>query len=51
MPSVRIIAHPGLPAWPAYEPSRRATMRLDAESRLVEDPGGAERHLWDGVQF
>ncbi len=27
-----------LPDWPAYEPTRRATMMFNAESRVVEDP-------------
>ena len=43
--------HPNLPEWPVYEPSRRATMQFDAESRVVDDPHGDERRLWDGVQF
>jgi para-nitrobenzyl esterase len=32
--------------WPAYEPSRRATMVLDTAPALVDDPGGAERAFW-----
>lgn len=43
--------HPNLPKWPAYEPTRRATMRLDIESCIVDDPNGEERRLWDGVQY
>lgn len=43
--------HPSLPEWPAYDPIRRATMDLDVESRVVEDPDGEERQLWDGVQY
>jgi carboxylesterase type B len=43
--------HPGLPEWPAYDTQRRATMRLDAHSRVVEDPLGGERRLWDAVQY
>jgi para-nitrobenzyl esterase len=38
--------HPGLPEWPAYDPRRRATMVLDVESRVVDDPGGEARRLW-----
>ena len=30
--------HSGLPAWPAYEPSQRATMRFAEHSELVENP-------------
>ena len=39
-------ADAGLPAWPCYEPGRRATMLLDLESRVVDDPDGALRELW-----
>jgi para-nitrobenzyl esterase len=40
-------SHPGIPAWPPYDTSRRATMLLDAECRVVDDPHRAERILWD----
>ncbi len=33
----------GLPAWPAYDLERRATMRLDLEPRVVADPNGDDR--------
>jgi para-nitrobenzyl esterase len=36
-------AHSGLPAWPAFTPSARATMVFDRECRLVNDPHGEER--------
>jgi len=36
-------AAPGLPTWPAYEASRRATMILDTQSVLRDDPGRNER--------
>ena len=36
----------GLPAWPSYDASARATMLLDRESRVAEDPGGELRALW-----
>ncbi|WP_277980251.1 carboxylesterase/lipase family protein [Sphingomonas phyllosphaerae] len=41
----------GAPAanWPSYDLRRRATMRLDALPRVVDDLAGAERLLWDGV--
>ncbi|MBA3541195.1 MAG: carboxylesterase/lipase family protein [Deltaproteobacteria bacterium] len=39
----------GLPAWPAYDSTRRATMLLDETSRVVDDPGGVLRALWDAV--
>lgn len=39
--------HSGIPAWPGYEPVRRATMRFDTVPELVDDPAGATRALWD----
>lgn len=38
--------HPRLPAWPAYEPGKRATMIFDNEPHLVNDPNGAARIFW-----
>jgi carboxylesterase 2/para-nitrobenzyl esterase len=32
--------------WPEYEPVRRATMRFDTASEVVDDPLSAERALW-----
>jgi para-nitrobenzyl esterase len=36
----------GLPAWPRYDASRRATMLLDRITTVEDDPGGAVRALW-----
>jgi para-nitrobenzyl esterase len=36
-------AHGGLPDWPAYDLTRRATMRFDVECELLDDPEGALR--------
>ena len=38
----------GDPGWPQYDLKRRATMRFDTTSELVEDPRPAERVLWEG---
>lgn len=38
--------HAGLPAWPAYEAGRRATMIFDRQCRVEDDPNGVERRLW-----
>lgn len=35
-------------AWPRYELSRRATMRFNTTSTVVDDPRSAERTLWAG---
>jgi carboxylesterase type B len=36
--------------WPRYDLSRRATMRFDMVSEVVDDPRSAERELWEGVR-
>jgi carboxylesterase type B len=36
--------------WPAYDLSRRATMRFDTQSEVVDDPRPAVRRLWEGVR-
>jgi len=36
--------------WPTYDLSRRATMRFDTTSKMVDDPRPAERALWEGVR-
>jgi len=38
----------GNPGWPQFDLQRRATMRFDTTSDLVEDPRPAERMLWEG---
>jgi para-nitrobenzyl esterase len=42
-------AHAGLPAWPAYEPPRRATMRFDTTCELLDDPAGADREAMESA--
>lgn len=41
-------AAPGQPQWPAYSLARRATMLIDADCRVVDDPEGEERRFWQG---
>jgi para-nitrobenzyl esterase len=41
----------GMPRWEPYSLPRRATMVFDVESRLVDDPRGAERRLFSKVPF
>ncbi len=36
----------GLPEWPRYDQTARATMILDTVSRVENDPGRSERKLW-----
>ena len=40
----------GDPGWPRYEAGRRATMRFDVSSLVVDDPRAWERALWDGIR-
>ena len=40
----------GDPGWPKYDLARRATMRFDATSEVVDDPRSKERLLWEGVR-
>jgi para-nitrobenzyl esterase len=36
--------------WPKYDLGRRATMRFDVTSEVVDDPRSAERALWEGLR-
>ncbi len=42
-------AHPGIPAWPAYDAATRATLMLDKNCRIENDPRGQERLLWQQI--
>lgn len=37
----------GQPEWPAYTAEKRATMEIDAECKVFDDPYPFERQLWD----
>ena len=39
----------GLPPWPRYDTERRATLLIDRDSQVVDDPAGAERAAWPAV--
>jgi para-nitrobenzyl esterase len=43
-------ANRGDPGWPTYDLKRRATMRFDTTSTVVDDPRSAERALWEGLR-
>ncbi len=38
--------HPSIPAWPRFEASRRATLGLGPDPRIVNDPHGTLRAFW-----
>ena len=40
--------HPDLPNWPRYETGRRATMEFGSSCKVLDDPMGEERRLWEG---
>jgi carboxylesterase type B len=40
----------GDPGWPRYDLDRRATMRFDTISQVVNDPRPWERALWEGIR-
>ena len=40
----------GDPGWPPFDMDRRATMRFDTTSQIVEDLRSAERALWEGLR-
>lgn len=39
-------SHSGIPKWPAYSLEQRATMILDSESKVINDPMREERLVW-----
>jgi para-nitrobenzyl esterase len=41
----------GMTRWQPYSPPRRQTMVFDVESKLADDPRGAERRLFERVPF
>lgn len=43
--------HDGLPEWRPYRLDRRSTMVFDLPQRLVDDPRGDERRLFEKVPF
>jgi para-nitrobenzyl esterase len=41
-------ARSGDPGWPRYDLERRATMRFDLTSEIVDDPHAVARKVWEG---
>jgi para-nitrobenzyl esterase len=44
-------SHDGIPKWPTYTLEQRATMFLDAQCKLVNDPYREERLLWSELKL
>ena len=42
---------PALPAWPAYDLEKRATMIFDVPPRAENDPRGGERELFAPAEY
>ena len=40
----------GQPTWPAYDLTNRPTMEIDAQCKVVNDPFGRERELWERLK-
>lgn len=40
----------GQPSWPAYTLQKRATMMIDTQCKVEEDPFGPELALWDSLK-
>lgn len=38
------------PHWPAYDTSKRATMEIDAQCKVGDDPSSLERRLWEELE-
>jgi para-nitrobenzyl esterase len=38
-----------IPEWPRYDTTTRATLILDIDSRVENDPLSEQRHAWDGL--
>lgn len=43
--------NPKIPHWPPYDLRRRATMVFDVSSRVIDDPRGPERRLFEQVPY
>jgi len=41
----------GQPSWPAYTLQKPATMMIDTQCKVEEDPFGQELALWDGLSL
>jgi len=42
-------SHEGIPRWPAYTLEQRATMYLDGDCQVINDPDREERLLWESI--
>jgi para-nitrobenzyl esterase len=40
----------GQPNWPAYDTKTRATMEINAQCKVVDDPFHLERSLWERLE-
>lgn len=40
----------GQPEWPAYDTTRRATMMINAECKVADDPFRLEREFWERLE-
>jgi para-nitrobenzyl esterase len=40
-----------IPEWPSYDSVNRSTMIFDKELKIVNDPFGKEREVWEQYNF
>jgi len=40
----------GQPSWPAYNTDKRATMEINAQCKVVDDPYSLERSVWEKLE-
>lgn len=40
----------GQPYWPAYTMEKRATMEIDSQCKVVDDPYSLERIMWEKLE-
>jgi para-nitrobenzyl esterase len=41
----------GVPPWPAYTTKDRATMQIDVDCKVVNDPFVQERKMWQSLGY
>lgn len=40
-----------IPKWPSYDSNSRSTIILDKELKIINDPFGTERVVWDNFSY
>jgi para-nitrobenzyl esterase len=40
----------GQPHWAAYDTKKRATMEINAQCKVIDDPYALERKMWESLE-